>query len=89
MGIIQKINDWFTKSKEEFKPIEETPEVPKPEIKDVDTSQDYGKRIEECTLCKFPIETWQKRRKFGGEYFYHKKCFKVTLRLAKQQIGGN
>ena len=88
MGIIQKINDWFSKEKQEFQPKEEVVVPNKPVIKDVDTSQDYGKRIDECVLCKDPIEPYQKRRHFGGTY-YHKKCFKITLGLAKQQIGGN
>jgi hypothetical protein len=90
MGIIQKINSWFIKEKTQFEPKPETPEPIKPVIKEVDTSADYGKRVEECTLCKEPIETWQKRKRFGGaNVYYHKKCFKATLGLAKQQLGGN
>jgi hypothetical protein len=88
MGILNKIQDWFSKEKQSFQPKEETPQPIKPEIKEVDTTQDYGKRIEECTLCKDPIEPYQKRRHFGG-VFYHKNCFKQTLKLAKQQLGGN
>lgn len=88
MSIIQKIQDWFSAEKQSFIPKEETPEPIKPIIKETDTTQDYGKEIPECALCKDIIYSYQKRRHFGGTY-YHKKCFKATLQLAKQQIGGN
>jgi hypothetical protein len=82
-GIFQKINDWFTASKEEFIPKEETPEPIKPEIKEVDTSQDYWKEFE-CDFCKETIQTYHKRKTFNGKK-YHKECYRSLYRLARKE----
>lgn len=88
MKTIEKILNWFKKSKEEFQqPGEVIVNPPKeiPIIKIEDDKKDYGKRIEECTLCKTPIETFHKRRHFGNGY-YHKRCYKTTIGLVKSEL---
>ena len=83
MGIIQKINDWFSKEKQEFQPKEEVVVPNKPVIKEVDTTQDYGKEFE-CDFCKETILTFQKRKSFNGKK-YHKNCYRELYRLARKE----
>lgn len=87
MSILNKIRKWFqdeTKSFEVPKEGDIIPNAP-PEVLEGATNQFFGKKIDECVLCKQPIEEWSKRRHFGGA-LYHRRCFKNTMKLAKNQL---
>ena len=51
----------------------------------IQQTDNYGPKIEECFDCKQPIETYQKRRSWGG-HVYHKECLRKLIKKAKQYI---
>lgn len=68
--------------KEEVKePIAETPVEPTIQ----EPTENYGKKVEECFQCHELIETYQKRRNWGG-HVYHKMCLRKLIKQAKQFI---
>ena len=86
MELINKIKKWFKDETKSFQtPQEELVKPNKPEIKDVDTSLDFGKEFE-CDFCKDTIRTFQKRKTFNGKK-YHKECFRTIYRLCRKEAG--
>lgn len=88
MGILSTLKDIFFNKEEvgevspdssaEVTPISTAEPLPTPK-------EDYGKKIDECYDCKQPIESWQKRRHWGGQA-YHKDCLRKLIKQAKHYI---
>jgi hypothetical protein len=82
MGIFTKVKDYFAKPESYPEPVVEAQQTPKVEGF---TSQNFGNRIEECSFCNNPIETYQKRRTYLGKK-WHKNCFRKAFKDAKARV---
>jgi hypothetical protein len=84
MGLISKFKGLFSSEPKKeviLEPVIEAKEEPVIQY----TSENYGERIEECMFCKESIETWEKRKTFGG-FKYHKECFRDLIKMGKKEL---